>query len=59
MTTFNSELSINELDAVSGGSVISTVVNTVLNTVGATAKLVEGAAAAYISGVTEYGHHVA
>jgi hypothetical protein len=55
----NNELSIDELDQVAGGNVISTAVNTAVNAVVATAKLVEGLAAAYLNGVVEYGHHVA
>jgi hypothetical protein len=55
----NNELSIDELDQVAGGNAISTVVNTAASAVASTAKLVEGLAAAYLSGVAEYGHHVA
>jgi hypothetical protein len=49
------ELSIDELDMVTGAGIVSTVVNAVA----ATATLVEGLAAAYLNGVAEYGHHLA
>ena len=52
------QLNDHELDRIAGGEAISTVVNTAANAVAATAKLVENVAAAYLTGVAEYEHHL-
>jgi len=52
-------LNDDELDQLAGGNAISTVANTAANAVAATARLVENVAAAYLTGVAEYEHHLA
>ncbi len=48
-------LSDGELDQVSGGNFVSTVVNTAV----ATARLVEGLVGAYVNGLIDYTLHTA